>query len=306
MQITRRRLMATGTAALAASALPRIGWTQTTLRMGDTEITTLSDGTLSLPADFIFGPMPSGELAEVLAPYGVDPAAPLTPPCNLTLLRRGDVLALFDAGSGTQFMPSAGMLPDALAAAGIDPFDVTHVIFTHGHPDHLWGVLDDFDEPYFANAEHMMGGVEFDYWMDDATVGSIGAERAAFAVGAQRRLSVVADAMTRISDGDEVLPGVVAALTPGHTPGHMGFVIGEGSEAVMVLGDAIGNDHVAFARPGWVSGSDQDPETAAATRLALFDRITADEMGVIGFHLGGGGIGRVAAEGEGYRFVPEG
>lgn len=304
MQITRRHLMASGAATLAASALPRIGWTQTTLSMGDTDITTLSDGTLTLPADFIFGPMPQDELAELLGPMGVDPTAPLTPPCNLTLLRRGDTLALFDAGAGTQFMPGAGMLPDALAAAGIDPFDVTHVIFTHGHPDHLWGVLDDFDEPYFANAEHMMGGAEFDYWMDDGTVSTIGEERAAFAIGAKRRLEMISGAVTRFADGDEVLPGVVAALTPGHTPGHMGFVIGDGSDAVMVAGDAIGNDHVAFARPAWVSGSDQDPETAATTRVAMFDRITADDMAVIGFHLGGGGIGRVEMDGAGYRFAP--
>lgn len=304
MQITRRRLMATGTAALAVSALPRRGWTQTTLAMGDTEILTLSDGWLDLPADFIFGPMPQDDLAVVLAQYGIDPTAPLTPPCNLTLLRRGDTLALFDAGAGTQFSPNAGTLPDALSAAGIDPYDITHVIFTHGHPDHLWGVLDDFDEPFFANAEHMMGGAEFDYWMDDATVASIGEARASFAVGAKRRLSVIAADMTRFSDGDEVLPGVVAALTPGHTPGHMGFTIGDGPDAVMVLGDAIGNDHVAFARPAWISGSDQDPEAAAATRLALLDRITADALTVVGFHLGEGGIGTVEAEGEGYMFQP--
>jgi glyoxylase-like metal-dependent hydrolase (beta-lactamase superfamily II) len=304
MQITRRRLMATGTAALAASALPRRSWTQTTLSMGDTEIMTLSDGRLELPADFIFGPMPQDDLAPLLAEFGIDRSAPLTPPCNLTLLRRGDTLALFDAGSGLSFQPSAGTLPEALDAAGIDPFDITHVIFTHGHPDHLWGVLDDFDEPYFGNAEHMMGGVEFDYWMDDATVSTIGEERASFAVGAKRRLEVIADAVTRFGDADEVLPGVTAALTPGHTPGHMGFVVGEGSDAVMVVGDAISNDHIAFARPGWLSGSDQDPEMAATTRLALFDQITADAMTLIGFHLGDGGIGTVEAAGEGYAFRP--
>jgi len=304
MQITRRRLMATGTAALAASALPRRIWAQTTLTMGDTEIVTLSDGGLELPADFIFGPMPQDDLAAVLDGFGIERDATLTPPCNLTLLRRGDVLALFDAGAGTAFQPSAGALPDALAAAGIDPYDITHVIFTHGHPDHLWGVLDDFDEPFFANAEHMMGGAEFDYWMDDATVDSIGAERASFAVGAKRRLEVSADGLTRFDDGDAVLPGVVAALTPGHTPGHMSFVIGDGAEAVMVLGDAIGNDHVAFARPGWLSGADQDAETAAATRLALFERITVEGLTAVGFHFGGGGIGTVEPLAEGYAFRP--
>jgi glyoxylase-like metal-dependent hydrolase (beta-lactamase superfamily II) len=301
MHITRRQLMATGAALLASSALPRRGWTQSTLALGDAELITLSDGNLELPADFIFGPMPQDELGPLLSGFGIDRGAALTPPCNVTLLRRGDTLALFDAGSGLAFQPGVGRLPEALEAAGIDPFDITHVIFTHGHPDHLWGVLDDFDEPFFPDAEHMMGAVEFDYWMDDGTVASIGAERAAFAVGAQRRLEVIADRMTRIADGEEVLPGVIAALTPGHTPGHLAFAV---DGAAMILGDAIGNDHVAFARPQWISGSDQDPAMAAQTRLALFDRITADDMAVVGFHCGHGGIGRVERLSEGFAFRP--
>jgi glyoxylase-like metal-dependent hydrolase (beta-lactamase superfamily II) len=304
MQITRRQVLATGAATLAATALPRKGLTQTTLTLGDTEIITLSDGNLSLPAEFIFGPMPQDELGPVLQAAGMDPTAPLTPPCNLTLLRRGDTLAIFDAGAGLGFQPTAGRLPDTLAAAGIDPYDVTHVIFTHGHPDHLWGVLDDFDEPFFYEAEHMMGGVEFDYWMDDSTVTTIGEERAAFAAGAKRRLDMIGGQVTRFDDGAEGLPGVTAVMTPGHTPGHMAFVIADGADSVMVVGDAIGNDHVAFARPGWVSGSDQDQAMAVATRQAMFDRITADDMTLIGFHLHHGGIGSVEAGDGGYRFVP--
>lgn len=305
MQITRRQLMATATAGLAASALPHRGWTETRIALGDGEIVTLSDGTLSLPAEFIFGPMPKAELPAVLTRFGLDPAAPLTPPCNVTVLRQGPLLALFDAGSGSGFQPSVGRLPDALSAAGIDPLDITHVIFTHGHPDHLWGALDDFDEPLFANATHMMGQVEFDYWMDDATVDSIGAERASFAVGARRRLEVLADGMVLFGDGDSVLPGVLAMATPGHTPGHMSFILGDGADRVMVLGDAIGNPHVGFARPGWVSGSDQDPEQAARTRLALLDQITAQDMAVVGFHLPSGGIGRVSRGADGFEFRPE-
>lgn len=303
MNITRRSLLATSGAAFLSTTLPRRGWTETRLALdGGIEILTLSDGNLTLPAEFIFGPMPKDELATILSDFGIDPAAPLTPPCNITLLRQGETLALFDAGSGTGFQSSVGALPDALAAAGIDPLDITHVIFTHGHPDHLWGALDDFDEPLFANATHLMGQIEFDYWMDDATVASIGEERASFAVGAKRRLEILADSMVLFADGDSVLPGVTAHLSPGHTPGHMAFVIGEGADAVMVLGDAIGNGHIAFARPGWTSGSDQDPEMAAQTRIALFDRITSADMTVVGFHLPQGGIGRVTRGDSGYRF----
>ena len=305
MNITRLSLLATSGAALVSTTLPRRGWTETKLQLaGGVEILTLSDGNLTLPADFIFGPMPKDELATILARFDMDPSAPLTPPCNITLLRHGDTLALFDAGSGTGFQSSVGALPDALAAAGIDPLDITHVIFTHGHPDHLWGALDDFDEALFANATHMMGQTEFDYWMDDATVASIGEERASFAVGAKRRLEILADDMVLFADGEAVLPGVTAQLTPGHTPGHMAFVIGQGADAVMVLGDAIGNGHIAFARPEWTSGSDQDPEMAAATRATLFAQITAEDMAVIGFHLPGGGIGRVTQADGGFIFQP--
>lgn len=305
MNITRRSLLATSGAALVSTTLPRRGWTETKLQLaGGVEILTLSDGNLTLPADFIFGPMPKDELATILARFDMDPSAPLTPPCNITLLRHGDTLALFDAGSGTGFQSSVGALPDALAAAGIDPLDITHVIFTHGHPDHLWGALDDFDEALFANATHMMGQIEFDYWMDDATVESIGEERASFAVGAKRRLEVLADDMVLFGDGEMVLPDVRAQLTPGHTPGHMAFVIGQGADAVMVLGDAIGNGHIAFARPEWTSGSDQDPEMAAATRATLFAQITAEDIAVIGFHLPGGGIGRVTQADGGFRSQP--
>lgn len=304
MHITRRRLMATGTAALSASAMPLAGWTETRLQLADMEILTLSDGNLTLPADFIFGAMPPAELDPILARYGMDATAPLTPPCNITLMRQGDVLALFDAGSGSGFQSSVGQLPDALDALGIDPLDITHVIFTHGHPDHLWGALDDFDEPLFANAIHMMGDTEFAYWMDSATAETIGAERASFAVGAKRRLEVLEDDMVLFADGETVLPGVTARAAPGHTPGHMCFVLGDGAQAVMILGDAIGNGHVAFARPDWLSNSDQDPALAAQTRSGLFSQITAQDMAVVGFHLPQGGIGRVQAGADGFEFVP--
>jgi glyoxylase-like metal-dependent hydrolase (beta-lactamase superfamily II) len=61
----------------------------------------------------------------------------------------------------------------------------------------------------------------------------------------------------------------------------------------MVIGDAVGNDHVAMARPDWPSGADQDMETGAATRARLLDQLATDEMLAVGFHMGGGGLGRV-------------
>lgn len=306
MRQTRRSFIKTGTAALGAAALLPARWAAASVMLGDMEVLSVSDGNLTLPADFILGTMPQDELPGILTEFGISRDAPLTPPCNVTVMRQGDRVVLFDTGAGHAFQASAGQLLDALDAVGIAPDDVTDVVFTHGHPDHLWGVLDDFDDPLFANATHMIGQTEWDYWMNPNTVDEIGAERAAFAVGAQRRLEMIEDAMTFFGDGEEILPGVAARSTYGHTPGHMAFELRGGSESLMVVGDSIGNGHVAFARPQWASGSDQDPETAAQTRLSLLDQIATDQMRLIGYHVTGNGIGRAERKDGAYRFVPEG
>jgi len=229
----------------------------------------------------------------------------LTPECNLALYRDGTNTVLFDVGSGPDFMPSAGQISDSLDAIGLAPEDVTHVVFTHAHPDHIWGLLDDFDDPLFYEATYFMGRVEWDYWWNPETVNTIGDARMTFAVGARRRMEVIEDNVTFFDDGDEILPGVAAQSTFGHTPGHMSFELRNGSQSAMVIGDAIGNHHVAFARPKWLSGSDQDPETAAASRAQLLDRLASEQMLAVGFHLPNGGIGQVERAGDSYRFIEE-
>lgn len=307
MQLTRRTLLqgvGAGLALAAGGACPV--WASNELTFGDMQVQTFSDGHLTLPGNFIFAPMPKDELTPLLSRHGLTLGDPLHSVLNVTLLRRGDDLILFDTGSGPSFQQSAGLLGEALDAAGIAPEDVTHVLFTHAHPDHIWGVLDDFDDPYFYEAQHMIGRGEWDYWYNPETVDTIGEARTTMAVGAKRRLEVLEDSMTLFDDGDEVLPGVAARATYGHTPGHMSFELRSGSESMMVLGDAITTAHVGFERPDWVAGSDQDPETAAATRVRLLDQMTHEKMGLIGYHLPGGGIGRAEREGDSYRFVPSG
>ncbi|WP_412508278.1 MBL fold metallo-hydrolase [Roseovarius sp. SYSU LYC5161] len=300
--MTTRRNVLMG---LAAMPLAHRAWAAQTVTLGARTVTTLSDGNLTLPADFLFGGLPEAELSEILARHGI-PQDQVEPPCNVTLMRHGDRIVLFDAGSGPAFMQSAGRLPGALEAAGLAPGDVTDVIFTHGHPDHLWGVLDDFDEPLFYNATYHFGRTEWDYWRDPDTVDTIGEARAAFAVGAQRRMDAIEAACEFFDAGDEVLPGVMAHASFGHTPGHMSYEIRDGSESLMVVGDAIVNGHVAFERPEWPSGSDQDQDMGIKTRQRLLDQLATDRMRMIGFHLPGGGIGRVERADGAYRFVTEG
>lgn len=300
MRLTRRTMLAATGAAALANGLPLRAWASSELDLGGgATLTTLSDGHLVLPGDFILGGMPQAEMTEIVTRYGL-PTDRLEPPCNVTLYRDGTRTVLFDVGSGPDFMPSAGKLAEAMEAAGLSPEDVTDVVFTHGHPDHLWGLLDEFDDPIFAEAAFHMGEAEWAYWTDPATVDTIGLERQSFAVGAARRLAVLDGNINLFGDAAEITPGITAVASFGHTPGHMAYLVGG---TALVGGDAIGNHHVAFERPDWASGSDQDAGMAAATRVALLDRIASDGLALVGFHLPGGGIGRVERAGAGYRFM---
>lgn len=305
MKLPRRQFISGATAmGLSATYGLPIRPAHAQVALGDITLDVVSDGSLTLPGGFIFDPMPQEELLTILKRLGQSPET-LTPPCNVTLMRRGNRTVLFDAGSGSGFANNSGILQDSLDAIGVAPDDITDIVFTHAHPDHLWGILDDFDDPLFANANYMMGKVEWDYWMNPNTVDDIQEARASMAVGAKRRMEMIEDQIAFFNDGDEIMPGVAARATYGHTPGHMALEIRQGNDAVMILGDSIGNDHIALARPEWQSGSDQDPETAVATRLSLLDQLSHEKTRVIGFHLTGDGMGYIEKGTEGYTFVKD-
>lgn len=302
--ISRRLFLMSAAAGTVLAGMPFRVWAGTTLDLGGgVRVDTLSDGHLELPFDFSFAGLPRDQLDPILQQAGVS-GDMIHSPCNITLLRDGTNTVLFDAGSGPDFMPTAGKVAEALAVLDLTPEDITHLLFTHGHPDHLWGVLDDFDEPLFANAAHVMGRVEAGYWTDPATLGTIREDRQSFVAGASRRIEALGDALALIEDGESPLPGVTARLTPGHTVGHMSFDIDAGGQRVLVVGDAIANSHVAFARPGWDSPSDENPPLGAQTRQALLADLADSGTPLIGFHLSDGGIGRAERDGDSFRFVP--
>lgn len=302
MTLTRRKMLYLSAAGIAATASPfRFAAAQTML--GDFTLTSLSDGNLTLPASMVMAPLSEADRSDFSQRYGLGDV--LTPPCNVTLLQTGNRNILFDVGAGPEFMSSAGFLVDALDAVGLGPEDVTDIVFTHAHPDHIWGLVDDFDDLLFPDASYMIGQSEWDYWTDPNTVDTIGEDRTTFAVGAARRLDRIADNVSFFKDGDEIISGVAARATFGHTPGHMAFEIRNGSDALMILGDSIGNHHVALERPDWKAGSDQDQDMGAATRVALLDQIVQDQIAVLGFHLPGNGIGRIDRLGDGYTFVQD-
>ena len=302
LHLSRRQLLALGAGGMAALALalrPGPARALGTTKLGEADVTIVSDGHLTLPLAFLAPDVPRQELDALLTQNGL-PTDALKPDCNITFFKSGDRLVAFDVGSGPNFMPTAGELVANMEEAGIDPGAVTDVVFTHAHPDHLWGLVDDLDELVFPEASYHIGQAEWDFWRADDTLAKMADERKTFVVGAQSRLAVLEDRINFIKPGQEVVPGVEAVDTAGHTPGHLSYMLHAGSDSMLVIGDAISNHVLSFMKPEWPSGSDQDPAKGIETRKAL---LAADRSRIIGYHLPHPGEGRVERDGTAYRFA---
>lgn len=299
--LDRRQALAAGACLLMPMMdRPAAAQVVATFRHSDAELVVVSDGGFEMPAAMLARDVDVARIREVASLPG-----PLTTVLNVTCLKRGQETIVFDCGSGANFLPGTGKLAASLEAAGIAPDSVTHVLFTHLHPDHLWGALDDFDTPLFPNARWIADAAEVAYWTSPKVYEGLPEDRHAFAAGAQRVLKELGDRMETRAAGQDWAPGVTAFDTGGHTPGHVSFAFTDAQGPVFVVGDALTHPVISFAHPDWRPASDHEPDRAVATRRALLERAVAEKARIIGYHLPGA-IGRVEKQGMAYRFVQPG
>jgi len=261
----------------------------------------VSDGHLVLPTNFLAPDAASDQRAALLKASG-ESGDIYNSPTNVTLIRSGNDLILVDMGSGDRFMPSAGKLWDNLKAAGIDKSKITKVIFTHGHPDHLWGAVDELDDPSIANATFYVASAEWDFWTGDNAVRGLPAERAGFVTGARRNYAAIKNNVKMFKASDEIVNGLQIVATPGHTQGHVALALA-GGDGLIVVGDALTHQLISFRHPEWKPTADHVPDQAVETRKRLLDRLATDRAKLIGFHLPYPGVGTVERKDGAYRFV---
>ena len=298
--LTRRTLLAATAATAAAHALPAFAATPHTFKHGAFDVTIVSDGHLVLPTSFLA--LDATPERDALLKAAGQTGETYDSPTNVTLIRSGADLILVDMGSGDRFMPTAGKLWDNLKAAGVEKSAITKVIFTHGHPDHLWGAVDELDDLMLPKATFYVAGAEWDFWNGDDAVRGLPAERAGFVTGARRNYAALKERVKMFKPGEEVLSGIHAVATPGHTQGHVALAL-SGGEGLIVGGDVLTHPLISFMHPEWRPAADHVPDQAADTRRKLLDRLAADRSRLIGFHLPYPGVGTVERKDGAYRFV---
>jgi glyoxylase-like metal-dependent hydrolase (beta-lactamase superfamily II) len=274
-------------------------------KVGSIEVTAVYDGIWRKPHDPAF--IKNASIEETKAALA---AAGLTTefmpiPLTVIVLKIGDKYIMVDAGSGVgQWQANATNLPANMKAAGIDRNQISTILVSHFHPDHVWGLMEKgTNASVFPNAELIVNSAEYKWWTDPGRVEKLAEGRRA----AGKRISDNFPTWKNwklVEDNAEVAPGVRLLSAVGHTPGHSVFLVASGKEQLMVSNDAMYVPALLAPHPDWQGVYDQDGPAAVATRRKLIDRVIADKMMICGAHFPFPGAGVFARDGNAYAFTP--
>ena len=308
----RTLLVAAGSAPLlgptrAGAAAPFVGGNAPPyyrFRHGAFECTVVSDGPLVLPKLTEVLVTAPGEEVERLLTANALPFDRWTGPQNALVVNTGRHLVLFDTGMGDRsqaFGPNSGHLLANLRLAGIDPASIDVVALTHAHIDHCWGLVDKQDRLNFPNAQVAISQADFDFWTQEKLLSDPAAR--AFVLYTRTNLLPVRDRLLPVRDGSEVVPGITAMATPGHTLGHHSYVIESGGRRLVNLGDVLHHHVLLLRHPEWHNVFDSDREGGAATRRRVIEQMVADGTSLIVYHFPFPGLGTIARDGQHYTWL---
>src|SRR5262245_18826419 len=322
MHLTRRAALFAGAAAAIAPAVaaapahaaaPVVGKQAPGFyryKVGDIEVTVVTDGVArgKLLENFVTN-VAEDKVKDALAAAHYDREIfnnTFTP----IVLNTGGKLVLIDTGTGeANFAASkgtAGQFTNNLAAVGLSNAAIDAVIISHYHGDHMNGLLKADNTPAFPNAEILVPANEHKYWMDDGEMSRAPKGRIEGLFKNARRVfsgEVLKRLRTYEWDKD-VVPGILAVGTPGHSPGHTSHIVSSGNSKVYVQADVTHVPFLFVRNPGWHAFYDQDAAMAEATRRKVYDMLVAEKMMVQGFHYPFPSHAYVEKTATGYRETP--
>jgi glyoxylase-like metal-dependent hydrolase (beta-lactamase superfamily II) len=260
-----------------------------TFRLGDTRVTALRDAQFVAANDgklFGVGVGPDA-VADVLKAAG-QPTDHVTLGVDALLVQAGDRNILIDTGLG----PGAhGVLMSSLAKAGLKPEDISVVLITHVHADHVGGLVKEDGSPAFPNAAIRISSPDWDWLQTQANMAAL--------------VKAISSRVKVFAPGESVAPGITSVAIKGHTPGHVGYQIGSGDKRLLDFGDTAHSSIVSLAKPDWANGFDNDQKEGVTSRRAMLTLLAKDHELIFAPHFPFPGIGHIVAEGDHFAWKPQ-
>lgn len=276
------------------------------VRVGDIDVVLISDGVLPLPTSTMSTNVSAADRNEwfdgrFLQRDMFDWAL------NIVLVRSGERLILIDSGvgDGFKYFPRAGRSVMRLESAGIDLAEITDIVITHMHMDHVGGLnVDGVKARLRPDVRIHVAAAEVEFWKNPDFSRTVMPEAVppALRKAAAKFVALYSENIVQFDQTVEVAAGVSARVTGGHTPGHSVVDVASNGEKLTFVGDAI--FAVGFDNPEWQNGFEHDPEAAVDVRIALLNEAAETGALLAGAHIEFPSIGHVARNGESFRFVP--
>jgi glyoxylase-like metal-dependent hydrolase (beta-lactamase superfamily II) len=316
MPISRRTFLTSAALTSAATAtalvLPTTRWLAAQpaqrprnagvyrFKLGAFNLTSISDGTLTAPAAVFAANATPAQLQEALKQGFLGET--LAADCNILLVDTGSQKVLIDTGSGTLNGATAGKLLENLQAAQVQPSEITAVVLTHAHGDHIGG-LKGTNSLTFPNARYFIGKTEWDFWMGRTVdlpqfKGPADMKQQAIQI-AKTQLALISNRVTMVAPNQEFLPGLTAIPAYGHTPGHIAVRVTSGNATMVHTADAVHIMAINLWHPSWTPIFDADQDLAAQTRQAILAKIANDRTLMFAYHFPYPGIGYLRSRAQG-------
>lgn len=278
-------------------------------KIGEAEAFVIHDGFLSLPAiQPMFVPEAKPEKLQELLKKNFLRTDGFSLSLNVLVIKDSAGVMIFDSGAGNSFGAAMGKLLRGLGKIGVAPADVKTIFVTHGHGDHIGGLVNDANKPVFSSAKIIAPKHEVEFWTSekpDLSGMRTPEETKTQTAESGKKIFDAIKSQLVLKEPGEVAPGVELISAPGHTPGHAMYRVARGSDKVLVIGDIVHVFAAQFPHPEWTMAYDVNPALAIETRRKAFKQLATDRTLVLAYHMPFPGLGHVRAEGQAFEWIPK-